>query len=145
MKVTKKGVGRLLVWLGVLAWVPYILLAIIGRSPSMVPFLAIHLTGVIGGSKLRRSGESTSQNHSYSIGANQQRISNALLLIGILIWAPYFLIKSFLSEQIQILPFLIIHLSGIIGGMLLRYNFKNLHVLRDRIQRLRNKPLRMGD
>jgi hypothetical protein len=37
--------------------------------------------------------------------------------------------KSSLGEQVEIMPFLIIHLSGIFGGILLRFNFDSLRGL----------------
>lgn len=54
MQISKERLGRMLIWLGVLAWAPYILLMITGETRSVIPFLVLHLTGVIGGIKLRR-------------------------------------------------------------------------------------------
>jgi len=45
--------GTLLIWLGVLTWLPFITLRIAGEKPSLLWFLPFHLAGVIGGSRLR--------------------------------------------------------------------------------------------
>jgi hypothetical protein len=51
--VFRYRLGTLLVWLGVLTWVPFIFLRAIGERPSFLLFLPFHLLGVIGGSRLR--------------------------------------------------------------------------------------------
>ena len=131
MQISREQIGRTLIWLGVLTWVPYILLTIAGKSLPILPFLTVHLAGVIGGTKLRRRNISGSSEQSRSITPLQRRISNALLLIGIITWGVYFLMKSSLGEQVEIMPFLIIHLSGIFGGILLRFNFNSMRVFRN--------------
>jgi len=45
--------GNLLITLGVLTWLPFIVLRIAGETPSLFLFLPFHLLGVIGGSRLR--------------------------------------------------------------------------------------------
>jgi hypothetical protein len=50
----------------------------------------------------------------------QIKISNLLIGIGIATWVPYLPIKNLLNPDLPILPFLIVHLSGIIGGILMR-------------------------
>ena len=141
MQISRVQIGRMLVWLGVLTWAPYILLTITGRSLPILPFLTVHLAGVIGGTKLRRSSISGNSEQSQSITHLQRQISNVLLLIGIIIWGVYFLMKSSLGEQVEIMPFLIIHLSGIFGGILLRFNFNNMRVFRNRDSQSRDELL----
>jgi hypothetical protein len=51
-----------------------------------------------------------------------QKLGNLMILIGIGGWVPYFLIKAALEPGLSIQPFLIIHLSGIFGGVLVRLN-----------------------
>ena len=141
MQISRVQIGRMLVWLGVLTWVPYILLTIAGRSLPILPFLMVHLTGVIGGTMLRRSDIRSTPEKSRSRMPLQRRISNALLLIGIIIWGVYFLMKSSLGEHIEIMPFLIIHLSGIFGGILLRFNFNSMRVFRNQDSQSRDELL----
>lgn len=139
MQISREQIGRTLIWLGVLTWVPYTLLTIAGKSLPILPFLTVHLAGVIGGTKLRRRNISGSSEQSRSITPLQRRISNALLLIGIITWGVYFLMKSSLGEQVEIMPFLIIHLSGIFGGILLRFNFNSMRVFRNQDSQSRDE------
>ena len=139
MQISREQIGRTLIWLGVLTWVPYILLTIAGKSLPILPFLTVHLAGVIGGTKLRRRNISGSSEQSRSITPLQRRISNALLLIGIITWGVYFLMKSSLGEQVEIMPFLIIHLSGIFGGILLRFKFNSMRVFRNQDSQSRDE------
>jgi len=50
----KKMLGRVLIWMGVLAWMPYFYLKLIaGTQPPLLPFLIVHLIGVLGGGALK--------------------------------------------------------------------------------------------
>lgn len=46
--------GIALIWIGVLIWLPFILLRANGLKPLLFWFLPFHLIGVIGGSRLRK-------------------------------------------------------------------------------------------
>jgi hypothetical protein len=51
----RRTLGRILIWLGVLAWVPYAWLKYLRQAdPALLPFLALHLAGVIPGVVLTR-------------------------------------------------------------------------------------------
>ncbi|MBI2333480.1 MAG: hypothetical protein HYU84_15210, partial [Chloroflexi bacterium] len=45
--------GNVLIALGVLTWLPFIVLRIAGEKPSLFLYLPFHLLGVIGGARLR--------------------------------------------------------------------------------------------
>ena len=46
--------GRVLIWIGILAWVPYFYLKVIAQGhPPLLPFLIVHLIGVLSGGALR--------------------------------------------------------------------------------------------
>ncbi|MBI3912641.1 MAG: hypothetical protein HY327_00375 [Chloroflexi bacterium] len=47
--------GRILIMLGVCAWIPYFALKLAGASVEMLPFLVVHLLGVIPGALLAPS------------------------------------------------------------------------------------------
>jgi hypothetical protein len=53
--------GRILIAIGVLAWLPYVILKYVaGFDVPVVPFLAVHLSGVVPGSilsRMKRHGE----------------------------------------------------------------------------------------
>jgi len=54
----RRVVSRIMIYLGVLAWVPYFYLdKVLGQNVHIGPFLAMHLTGVLGGAALRASVE----------------------------------------------------------------------------------------
>lgn len=47
------GLGNLLIWLGLLKWLPFIALRIARVKSSLFLYLPFHTLGVIGGSRLR--------------------------------------------------------------------------------------------
>lgn len=49
----------------------------------------------------------------------RQRIGGVLIAGGVLAWGPYFLLK-FAGAEVEIEPFLAVHLSGVIPGFILR-------------------------
>ncbi|MBI2938260.1 MAG: hypothetical protein HYY22_08640 [Thaumarchaeota archaeon] len=51
---TLDKIGILLVVIGVSAWVPYIALRLTGASPSIFPYLPIHLLSIIPGALIRQ-------------------------------------------------------------------------------------------
>ncbi len=54
----RRIISRILIYLGVLAWAPYFYLdRVAGQDVAIGPFLAAHLTGVLGGAALRASVE----------------------------------------------------------------------------------------
>ena len=54
----RKIASRILIYLGVLAWAPYLYLTqVLGQETNITPFLAVHLTGVLSGVALRLSVE----------------------------------------------------------------------------------------
>lgn len=54
----RRIVSTVMIYLGVLVWAPYFYLdKILGQDTLITPFLAVHLTGVLGGVALRASVE----------------------------------------------------------------------------------------
>lgn len=54
----RRWLSRLLIYLGVLAWAPYFYQTqVLGNEVEITPYLAAHLTGVLGGVALRLSLE----------------------------------------------------------------------------------------
>jgi hypothetical protein len=115
--MTNKNVRKLstlLLFLGVAAWVPFIILVARGQAPSIYPFLAVHLTGVIGGSRLRARAKEAGEKR-----PRRQVIGRVLIILGVLAWAPYFYQHSVLHRSVQIDPYLTFHLTGVLGGLAL--------------------------
>ena len=106
--------GNLMLWAGVLVWVPYFALRIIGESPSLVLFLPFHLLGVISGGRMRMSankqlGKPVEKRQGY------KRVAHYLVITSLLVWIPYYVLKL-AGRTVELTPFLIVHLTGIFSG-----------------------------
>jgi hypothetical protein len=116
--VMRYRLGTILVWLGVFAWAPFIFLRAIGERPSFLVFLPIHLLGVIGGSRLRSVAQKE-----LGLAAPKKSLlhiaGHLMILIGILVWAPYLYLKLVLEQPVEAMNFLPFHLIGVLGGVLL--------------------------
>jgi hypothetical protein len=128
--VLRYRLGTTLIWLGVLTWAPFIFLRAIGEKPTFLLFLPFHLIGVIGGSRLRAMAS-----RELGIVPAKRNIlhiaGHILILLGILVWAPYLYLKLALGQPVEVMDFLPFHLTGVLGGVL-------LHVLSYLIERQRN-------
>ncbi len=115
--------GSLLLWLGVLTWVPFIILRIVGEKPSLLWFLPFHLLGVIGGSRLRAIARKEMDLPPGK--TNFLRVmAHGLIYAGILVWAPYFYLKATTGAPVEVMNFLPYHLTGVLTGIaLLVINF----------------------
>jgi hypothetical protein len=108
--------GLALIWLGVLAWLPFILLRASGYKPSLFWFLPFHLIGVIGGSRLRKNareeiGMEAPKRNTY------RTIGHSLIFMGIMAWGIYFYLKLVAGRFVEVGDFLPYHLIGIFGGI----------------------------
>ena len=124
--------GTILLWLGVFTWAPFIFLRAIGEEPVFLLFLPFHLIGVIGGARLR----SMARRELGMPASNQNRLHTAghlLILLGILVWAPYLYLKLVLGQPVEVMNFLPFHLMGVLGGVI-------LHVISYMIERQRKAP-----
>ncbi len=110
-----KKLGNVLLVLGVLAWVPFLFLIAVGQEPPIYPFLAVHLIGVIGGSRLRARYNPTKAEKK----PKRIVIGRIMILLGVLVWAPYLYQSDVLGRAIEIRPFLALHLTGVLGGIIL--------------------------
>ena len=114
----KYRLGSVLIWLGVLTWLPFIALRIAGEKPSLFLYLPFHLIGVIGGARLRASAR-----RELNFGPTKRNILQMLahgsIFAGILVWAPYFYLKAVLQQPVEVMNFLPFHLTGVLGGVLL--------------------------
>ncbi|HBX68474.1 MAG TPA: hypothetical protein DEH25_03570 [Chloroflexi bacterium] len=105
-----------LIWVGVLAWVPFIILRVAGQKPSLYLFLPFHLLGVIGGPRLRamarkEMGAAPPQKSKlYAIG-------QILVLGAILVWMPYFYLTLIAKAPVEVSQFLPFHLTGLLSGL----------------------------
>ena len=118
----RRTVGTILIWLGVLVWAPFLQLVTAGQEVSIFPFLAAHLTGVLGGWWLRSSADRLEGiDQAKSIRGRRRRIASRILIyLGVLAWAPYLYVDRVLNQDINIAPFLGAHLTGVLSGVALR-------------------------
>lgn len=114
MKFDSRKVATVLLILGVSAWVPFLLLVALGREPSIYPFLAVHLTGVIGGSRLRARSRPAGERP-----PQRQTWGRLLIILGVLAWAPWFYQTDLLGRDLEIAPYLALHLTGVLSGLAL--------------------------
>ncbi|MGA9531540.1 MAG: hypothetical protein WBR18_02385 [Anaerolineales bacterium] len=113
----QRRLANTLIVLGVLAWVPYFYFLARGETPSILPYLAGHLTGVLSGAWLRTRNAAAGE---LSFGQRRKLAARILIILGILAWAPYFYLSRIGGIEVEIGPFLGAHLTGVLGGSLLR-------------------------
>ena len=118
----RRAIGSVLIWAGVLAWVPFLFLLAGADRPSIIPFLAAHLTGVVGGGWLRASADKLDgrDRARETFGRRRKLVSSSMIYLGVLAWAPYFYFDKILGTETVITPFLAAHLTGVLGGAALR-------------------------
>lgn len=110
--------GTILIWLGVLTWAPFIFLRAVGERPAFLFFLPFHLIGVIGGSRIRSIARKelgmtpVKKNFLHMAG-------HAMILLGILVWAPYLYLKLVMRQPVEVMNYLPFHLTGVLGGVVL--------------------------
>jgi len=108
--------GLALIWIGVLTWLPFIMMRASGLKPSLFWFLPFHLIGVIGGSRLRKTARE-------EMGADAPKknafrtIGHSLIFLGISVWGIYFYLKLVAIQPVEVGDFLPYHLTGILGGI----------------------------
>ncbi len=116
--IARFRLGNALVWTGVLAWAPFIILRAMGYRPSLLWFLPFHLVGVIGGSRLR-----TAARREMGVDLPKtnrlRKAGHGLVFLGIAVWVPYFYLKYFTQSPVEVTQFLPFHLAGIFGGITL--------------------------
>lgn len=123
--------GTILIWLGVLAWAPFILLRAMGEKPTFLLFLPFHLIGVIGGSRIRSIARR-------ELGLSSPRrkflhtAGHILILLGISVWAPYLYSKLVMGQPVEVMSYLPFHLLGVFGGVF-------LHILSYLMERYRQR------
>ena len=118
MKIDKKKLGQILIYVGVSTWIPYFYLLFTGAEPKLYTFLPVHLLFVISGVRIRKSaGEEAPKTER---AEKLREASKVLLLIGMTAWLPYFYVRYYYQLDVGHTPFLVLHLTGMLGGGVLR-------------------------
>jgi hypothetical protein len=116
--VMRYRLGLIFVWLGVLVWAPFIFLRASGERPSFLLFLPVHLIGVIGGSRLRSAARKE-----LGLTPPKRKLLNVaghcMILLGILVWAPYLYLKLVMAQPVEVMNYLPFHLTGVLAGIFL--------------------------
>ena len=112
----KYRLGIVLIWMGVLTWLPFLVLRIAGERPSLFWYLPFHLVGVIGGSRLRAAARKE-MNLVLPKKNLFQLLGHGMILAGILVWAPYFYQRAAAHRAVEVMDYLPYHLAGILGGI----------------------------
>ena len=110
--------GNVLLWLGVLVWLPFIVLRIAGEKPPLFWYLPFHLLGVIGGSRLRAFARKE-MGVPPAKKSPLQILGHGMIFLGILVWAPYFYLKAIDQQPVEVMNYLPYHLTGVLGGIAL--------------------------
>jgi hypothetical protein len=114
----KYRLGIALIWIGVLIWVPFIMLRIASEKPSIFWYLPFHLVCVVGGSRVRASARRKMNRIPLQKNA-LQILGHGMIVAGILVWAPYFYLKAIAPQPVEVMDFLPYHLAGVLGGIAL--------------------------
>ena len=115
--------GRALVAAGVAIWPVWGTLFLLDRAPHVALAIGAHLALVIPGGMILRAHRPEAHRR-----ARGRRLGEVLILLGVLAWAPYFVLSR--DGEIASWPFLAAHLSGVIPGAVLRYTPLGDRVLR---------------
>lgn len=115
-KISKKRVGMILIWMGVFAWIPYIVLITNDVKTSIFPYLIFHLACSIGGGKLH----GPSSEAELAVGKKRRKASKILIYLGVMAWIPYIYLDDVVGADVSITPYLIMHLTGIFSGIFVR-------------------------
>ena len=51
---------------------------------------------------------------------NSRALGTLLIWLGVLAWAPYFYLSRIVGQDIDVGPFLAVHLTGVLSGAALR-------------------------
>lgn len=111
----KAKISNLLIWIGVLAWVPYLILRLMRKDFSVLPFLITHIICIIGGIVFRRQASAGASPPTQQT-KRLKTISTVLLVLGVSVWGVYFSVQWLGVEISSITPFLAAHLTGVLSG-----------------------------
>lgn len=118
-----------LITIGVLAWVPYFYALARGGTPNILPYLGVHLAGVLSGAWLRRRSSPVRKDVGH--GSRRRQLATVLVILGVLVWGPYFYLNEIAGQPQPLGPYLTAHLIGVLGGSALRVSLIVEDYLRD--------------
>jgi hypothetical protein len=117
IQFTRRQIGTMLIWTGIFVWVPYVVLHLIGQEPKLIIFLPLHLVGVVSGSRLRKVNENNSFENSQAASQPLQKLGRIFILLGALVWVPYFWLDLVMRQTVHLQQYLPFHLAGVFTGL----------------------------
>jgi hypothetical protein len=121
--IARYRLANALIWIGVLTWVPFILLRFAGERPNIFWFLPFHLLGVVGGSRLKAAARRDSDKAAPK-KTRLRTMGHILVFTGILVWVIYFFLKLIAHIPVEVGQFLPYHLTAMLSGVtVLALNF----------------------
>jgi hypothetical protein len=117
-ELTRYRLATALIWVGVLTWIPFIILRTLGQKPSLFWFLPFHLIGVVGGSRLKAAVRR-------EMGAPPTKktllrtVGHILVFTGIMVWVVYFSLKLIFHLPVEVGQFLPYHLTAMLSGIVI--------------------------
>ena len=114
--ITRYRLANLLIWIGVLTWLPFILLRFAGEKPNIFWFLPFHLLGVVGGSRLKAAARRDLGNAAPK-KTRLRSLGHILIFTGIMVWVIYFFLKLVVDMPVEVGQFLPFHLTAMLSGV----------------------------
>ena len=65
---------------------------------------------------------------------DRKKTAGLLIAVGVAAWIPYALLKYIMGYHVPVLPFLVVHLMGVIPGSYLRYLERRDRKKRDEVR-----------
>ena len=118
--IMRYRLASLLIWVGVLTWVPFILLRFSGKTPSIFWFLPFHLLGVVGGSHLKAAAR-RDLGDAAPKKTRMRTLGHILIFTGIMVWVIYFFLKLAVHIPVEVGQFLPFHLVAMLSGVLILF------------------------
>ncbi|MDX1599999.1 MAG: hypothetical protein R3191_00640 [Anaerolineales bacterium] len=127
---SQQRLAWILITIGVLAWAPYFYALAEGATPNILPYLGVHLAGVLSGAWLRSRSSPVREDD--GSGSRRRRLATVLVILGVLAWAPYFYLNEIAHQSQPVGPYLTAHLIGVLGGSAMRISVMVENYLSDR-------------
>jgi len=145
IRISRRALGKTFTGLGILVWVPYGVLTIGGSTPSILPFLAVHLAGILGGLWIKRMDHGVVKENPMVPSLSRRRIGSILMIIALAVWVPYFILKDLTVQQVNSAPFIVVHVSAALSGLLLRLGLLDWVRIDSFRRRRADEPSPQGD
>jgi hypothetical protein len=80
----------------------------------------VHLIGILGGAWIKRTNSQAAIPNSFLGESPSRKLGSILILLGVAVWVFYFTLKNFTAVEVSLAPFLVLRLSAVVPGLMLR-------------------------